>query len=30
MRDEGERYDAGLATIGYGLAVDLFNKVLKS
>jgi carboxymethylenebutenolidase len=30
MRDEGDRYDPGLAAMGYRLAVELFNGALKS
>ena len=29
MRDEGERYNPSLALLGYDLAVELFNRVLK-
>jgi len=30
MRDEGERYNPSVTKICYGLAVDMFNRVLKT
>jgi carboxymethylenebutenolidase len=29
MRDEGPRYDAALASLGYALALEMFDRVLR-